>query len=183
MRGTSLLPAGLARWCVTYPARLLTAPFPHQTPAQSALIKLDAELMTGREIPQSRLWSLSPCILLFSTPPPRRSLRHTLPKSREAVLPEMRGHLLAEIQPTRNDRWRILRHHLPPPSPHGTPAVDPDEGSTGRNGEQQRRSEPRDPEPARKRRRTGRRDWCRCGSKHCPGGDQGGEVRVEDLWV
>ena len=119
---------------------------------------------------------MSPSILLFPTPPPRRPIRHPIPKSRQALLSAMRRHLLAQIEPSRIHRRRLFRHHLPPHAVHGLPPDDPEQRSA--RGEQQRCRG----QPECQRATTGSTHHGR-ERQYGGGGDQGGEVRAEDLWV
>jgi hypothetical protein len=70
--------------------------------------------VVARQISQSRFWPLSPCLLLLPTTSPRRTLRHPLPESSQALLSSMRGHLFTQIQPTRLDRRRLFRDQMIP---------------------------------------------------------------------
>jgi hypothetical protein len=87
-------------------------------------------VLTAREIPPRRFRPLSSCLLLRTISPPRRSLRHTLHKSRKTLLPAMRRRLFTQKQPSRLDRWCILWHHVPSYAIHGLPADDPGESTT-----------------------------------------------------
>jgi hypothetical protein len=133
--------------------------------------------VVARQISQSRFWPLSPCLLLLPTTSPRRTLRHPLPESSQALLSSMRGHLFTQIQPTRLDRRRLFRDHLPSHALHGLPADDPRQDAAGRRGL---------PRLGHRRiahwRGKGTAQFGRNG-QHGGGCGEGGEVRAENLWI
>lgn len=119
---TSSPPAVSARWYGSSPH-----PHSYSIPSSHSLTLVFA----AREVPESRLWPMSPCILPFPTSPPRRTLRHPLPKSRKTLLPTMRRYLFPQVQSTRFNRWGLLRDHLPTYAVHGLSTDDTWEGSAG----------------------------------------------------
>lgn len=89
---------------------------------------LCSELTPARQVQEGRLRALPARLLLWTEPAPCRTDGHPLPEGRQALLPAMRGHLLAQVEPTRLHRRRLLWHDVSPHALHGVPADDPQQG-------------------------------------------------------
>jgi hypothetical protein len=148
---SSLPLAGSRRWSVLVSSLRLSP-------------RLTRLLSPDREVQERRLWPMPSRPLLRSSSPPSRPLGPALPESRQALLPSLRGSLLAQILPPRRHRWRLLWLDFCPYALHGLPRYDPVQERPGGGSW---------------RSRSGRSagwagEWC---------GEQGREDSAEDLWV
>lgn len=150
-------------------------------------VLMSQPLFVAREVQASRFWSMPSCPMSISTPPSRRSLRHSLRKVRKTVLRSLWRYLLSEILPTRLYRWCLLRDLFPSlaipclPQSHTTKERSCRRRSTGTRGAYGGWQSEKDKEGKRRARASCWNHWRRV--QYCVCRSEGGEVSSQDLWL